>query len=394
MKKLYRPLALLLALFCVFMPPRPAFAEGAADAAQKAVAAKRAALGLKDGDALLSALAPQAGTTAGDWTAMATAFFTDEDPEDYLESLSVRVSRAYRDEGTLSRDKATEYHRIILTCLALGADPTAFGQTPDGTAIDLVDDGVFRRENLDRQGVNGVIFALLVLGAYPFAVPENALHTEKDLVADLLSRQNPDGGWSLSGDASEPDLTAMALTALSPFLSADAPQTAAALDCLSGMQESDGGFPLYGVNNCESAAWVIIALTSLGIDPETDPRFLKNGRSVLDALLAFQSEDGVFSHLSDGSGGADGEMPMAQGLLALAALEKFRDGRRLFDFSSRTLTVVAPVAVPEEKETRPSPFSDQATRRTAVSAVLIAVVLGGLGALAGIRRKRRREGSA
>ena len=39
---------------------------------------------------------------------------------------------------------------------------------------------------------------------------------------------------------------------------------------------------------------VIVALTALGIDPQKDARFLKNGRSVLDALCDFVLDDGFY----------------------------------------------------------------------------------------------------
>lgn len=68
----------------------------------------------------------------------------------------------------------------------------------------------------------------------------------------------------------------------------------AALQLLSDSQLPTGGFVSWDTENCESAAQVLVALTSLGIDPLTDSRFLKDGATVLDALCAFAVEGGGF----------------------------------------------------------------------------------------------------
>ena len=43
-------------------------------------------------------------------------------------------------------------------------------------------------------------------------------------------------------------------------------------------------------------AQVIVTLTSLGIDPASDGRFIKNGYSTLDALATFYNDKGGFKH--------------------------------------------------------------------------------------------------
>ena len=49
----------------------------------------------------------------------------------------------------------------------------------------------------------------------------------------------------------------------------------------------------------ESVSQVIVALAELGIALD-DSRFVKNGNTLLDALMQFQQEDGGFAHLMDG----------------------------------------------------------------------------------------------
>jgi len=72
-----------------------------------------------------------------------------------------------------------------------------------------------------------------------------------------------------------------------------------ALSWLSEHQESDGGFCSSmdtGTESSESCAQVLTALCSLGIDPQSDSRFIKNGNTVLDNLMSFRQEDGGFVH--------------------------------------------------------------------------------------------------
>ncbi len=71
-----------------------------------------------------------------------------------------------------------------------------------------------------------------------------------------------------------------------------------ALDFLSGTQQKDGSFKsTWGDEaSSESISQVIVALTSLNINPKTDKRFLKNGNDVLTALLAFYVDGGGFKH--------------------------------------------------------------------------------------------------
>ena len=94
--------------------------------------------------------------------------------------------------------------------LAAGGDPTSFGVC-DGEKIDLVADGTYNRgktTSLGRQGINGWIWGLIALDSKRYSVPADAYYTRDDIITEILSRQLPDGGFALSGAASDPDLTA------------------------------------------------------------------------------------------------------------------------------------------------------------------------------------------
>ncbi len=112
------------------------------------------------------------------------------------------------------------------------------------------------------------------------------------------------------------------------------------------MQKEDASFVSYGVSNAESCCQVIIALTALGIDPETDARFVKNGKTVLDALQAFRLPDGSFAHVT---GGKRNNFACQQALLAYVALERFAEGKGgLYAFDPK------PTAPPENDDTQTS----------------------------------------
>ena len=134
-------------------------------------------------------------------------------------------------------------------------------------------------------------------------------------------------------------MTGMALQALAPYYGTEETVKAAVekgLQALHNMQDDDGGFSTFDgasgkTGTSESSAQVIVALTALGIDPDTDERFVRNGVSVLDALLAYSVEGGGFRHLM--SGERDG-MATEQGYYALTAYSRFRNGQSaLYDMT-------------------------------------------------------------
>ena len=158
--------------------------------------------------------------------------------------------------------------------------------------------------------------------------------TREKLIQVILDAQLPDGGWNLSGENADPDMTAMAIQALAPYYKTNETVKAAvdkALEALSALQRTDGGFGSWGTVNSESCAQVIVALTALGIDPTADSRFVKNGHTVLDALAGFYVTGGGFRHTA---GGERNDMATEQGYYALASYYRFLNGQtRLYDMS-------------------------------------------------------------
>ena len=416
-----KTISLLLCIFTAFICLLPASAAAAPEEilrfAENIVAYKKSALGLSPEDALFSGgFLQTAGSTAGDWYpfGMASLGLTD-DYAAYLEALRANVRERYETDGALSESKATEWHRILLAALACGADPTRFCLTAGGQTVDLLADGVFYRKNVGRQGVNGYIWALIALNTRDYAVPADAVNTRETLLSALLEKQTADGGWAAAGDAADVDLTAMALIALAPLTGENEAAAAAAeraLNCLSALQEEDGGFSNAGLPNCESCAVTLTALCCLGIDPARDTRFIKNGHTLTDALLSYRLEDGSFTHAFT----ADPENPSAEPLApndmscqqALYALSAYyhllTDGANIFDFSAKTLSDAGWDTLPQApgaarkaaeslKQKLGAFFGDETNRKTAASAALAAIALAG-GALLWRRRRRKRRDNA
>lgn len=295
-----------------------------------------------------------AGTSAGDWYPIALGRLGIADNySGYLEALQTYVTEKYQTGEKLDAHKATEWQRIALAILSAGGDPTAFGVDPSGNTVNLVADGTYDRaktERLGAQGVNGLIFGLLTMDAMRYDIPEGAEDTRDSVITGILMTQEADGGFALMAGESSADITAMALQALAPYYNSEEAYTyetasgevtkrvrdcvKEALDYLSALQNADGNFGADSDSvSSETTSQVLIALTALGIDPQTDERFVKDGVSALDGLLSFRTEDGGFAHTKadeNGNGGDANAMAGEQALCALAAVARYQGGLRAF----------------------------------------------------------------
>ncbi|PKM71844.1 MAG: hypothetical protein CVU91_11860 [Firmicutes bacterium HGW-Firmicutes-16] len=234
--------------------------------------------------------------------------------------------------GVLNSRKYTEYSRVILGLTASGFDAA----NVDGydLALPLGD-----YDMTVLQGINGPVWALIALDSRLYEIQKSTnaktQATREMYVKYILSQELSGGGWAFSGSTSDPDMTAMALCALSKYRSMDGVSKAVehAVVLLSSLQSSDGGYSSGGTANSESCAQVIVALGELGISLDDD-RFIKNGNSPLDKLLTYQLSDGSFEHVK---GGGFNGTATEQALLALAAALRAENGEvslyRMVSFS-------------------------------------------------------------
>ncbi|MBD1371464.1 terpene cyclase/mutase family protein [Hazenella sp. IB182357] len=252
--------------------------------------------------------------TMSDWQTMGIIKNKGVVPEGYLENLENQVKAA---NGEFSR--VTDYERIIMGMSAAGGNP----ENVDG--INLIEK-LYNNPNMTAQGSSGVIFGLIALDSKKYVVPADALWTREKLVDWLLENQKEAGSWY--GNV---DLTAMALIALAPYGGEEVELAKQkAFDWLSAEQMETGGFGYFGSETSESAAQVIIALSSNGIDP-TSAAFTKSGGNVVDNLSTYQESDGGFAHIKDSGSNA---MSSEQALLAFTAYKHFvKKQERIYDFT-------------------------------------------------------------
>lgn len=231
----------------------------------------------------------------------------------------------------------------------------------DADFLNTVTDKTF-----SKQGIMSVIYGLHLLnnGA------KSELYTQESALSMLLDRQLDDGGWALNGTIGNIDITAMAVQALAPHAADERVNAAVekAVALMSSLQEEDGCYSSYGVKNPESAAQVLCALSSLGIDFASDERFIKNGNSLMDALLPFLLEGGGFSHTLGGEYNATSSV---QVLYALVSYERMVSGKApfyIFDFPAE------PLAAASEKEGTASDKEGFSLSRRAIIALSLAGV--------------------
>ncbi|MDO5414458.1 MAG: DUF4430 domain-containing protein [Bacillota bacterium] len=271
--------------------------------------------------------APVVNSEGGEWLVLGLSRSGYDVPAGYYDNVVKHVKENINDEGQLHATKSSENSRVVLALTSAGIDPR------DVDGHDLLE-GLTDMSYVKKQGINGPIWALIAFDSHDYKIPEGGDVTREALIETILDAQLADGGWALSGDVSDVDMTAMALQALAPYYNDNDEVKAAvdkALDTLSEKQLIDGTFGSTDGACAESCAQVIVALTALGIDPEEDDRFIKNERTVVDGLIIFAVEGGGFKHIA---GGKLNGMATEQGYYALAAYDRFVDGKTaLYDMS-------------------------------------------------------------
>ena len=272
---------------------------------------------------------PTVNSIGGEWMVIGLARSGRPVPAGYYDNVVEYVKAKADANERLHPAKVTDNARVILALTAIGKDVTNVG------GHNLLK-GLDNMAYVQTQGINGPIFTLIALDSHNY--PTSGDVTREKLIQAILDAQLPGGGWTLSGNDADPDMTAMAIQSLAPYYKTNETVKAAvdkALEALSALQRNDGGFDSWGTVNSESCAQVIVALTALGIDPTADSRFVKNGLTVLDALASFYVTGGGFRHTANGD--LDG-MATEQGYYALASYYRFVNAQtRLYDMSDVTI---------------------------------------------------------
>ena len=273
---------------------------------------------------------PTCAAVGGDWLVFGLARSGLKAPQKYFDTYYKNVEDYFVSvDGVLSRKKNTEYSRLILALTAIGKNPSDAARFNLLLPLGDFDETV-------RQGVNGVIFALLALDSGGYEIPEapeaETQATRELYVGELLRREIPDGGWALTGGTPDADMTAMALQALAKYRDRQDVEDAVqrSLAALSALQEPNGAYLSWDEENSESVCQVIVALTELGISLD-DERFVKNGQTLPHVLERFACEDGSYRHSLNGN---SDEMATEQAFYALAAIHRAETGKTtLYDMT-------------------------------------------------------------
>lgn len=208
---------------------------------------------------------------------------------------------------------SVDYASAILGLIAAGKDPQNYIDPNNNSPRDLV------QQLADRQqpdgsflgSVNNTIFSILALDK------ANGNYNVSGAVNYLISQQKSDGGFSLSGNTGDPDVTGVALMALAQHtdINGVSETISKAISYLHSVQLDSGGFASYGNENAESIAKVIQGLVACGEDLTKD--WNKGDNNIIRALFNFWLPDGSFCHLIDGPGS---DMATRQALMAIADL--------------------------------------------------------------------------
>lgn len=254
----------------------------------------------------------------------------------YYEKVVAYVKANIGSDGILRKpdDKntpvITDNERIVLALTAIGKDPANVGGENLLKALQNKD--IMKVTDTSNTDINGLVMGLLALNS------RNYTSDTSWLVQAVLEQQNKDGSWRASADTKpvgDVDMTAMALQALAPYYKDGGNETVntaveKALNWLSGKYRS-------GYDSSESCAQVVIALSALNLDANTDARFTKTveGKtlSVLGNLLQYRvAENGGFKHQFADK--AVNEMATEQALCAMAAYARFTEkANALYDMT-------------------------------------------------------------
>ena len=299
---------------------------------------------------------PVVASIGGEWTVLSLARSGIKVPKKYYEDYYKRVEKTVKDaKGILHRMKFTEYSRVILALTAINKDVTDVGGY---NLLSYLSDF----DNVKKQGINGPIFALIAFDAGNYDIPidkkASVQTTRQGIIDFILDKEihkgtSKAGGWALSGTDPDPDITFMAIQSLANYMDQKEVKKAVdrALKIMSKKQLSTGGYNSWGTENCESTAQAIVALTALGIDIDTDSRFIKtdkkgNKKTLMDGMMQFYCKGGGFAHVNEGYDGGGGSgtglnaMATDQGMYALDAYYRYINGKKkLYDMTDASQTL-------------------------------------------------------
>lgn len=284
--------------------------------------------------------APVVASDRGEWAVLGLAragvALSDEYIQAYYGKVVAYVKANIGSDGVLVDPEShnptvTDNERIILALTAIGKDPANVGDK--NLLAALQNRNIMQVTNTSDTDINGLVFGLLALNS------GNYTQDSYWLVQAILTQQNEDGSWSSSADTKpvgDVDMTAMALQALAPYYNeGDDTTVNAAVD--KALQWLSAKYKGTGYTSAESCAQVVVALSALQLNANSDSSFVKTvdgaPTSVLGDLLRYYlGESQGFKHAA--SGKTADQKATEQALYAMAAYERYcRRTNALYDMT-------------------------------------------------------------
>lgn len=290
---------------------------------------------------------------AADWTAIVLSRGGYEGYADYPTYLDGAV------KANFAQMYLSDYARAALAAGASGGDARNVG------GHDLIE-AIAKTDFTQELYTDGVSYALLAADSMDYDFPADSRQAMIDALCkaqradggfNYLLSVNPDDIYSVDGSV---DTTGPVLAALTPY-QADKEVAVVIEKALSFLKASQNpetaGFGFMGSDSAETISMAVIGLTALKIDP-CGPDFVKNGKTMIDALLTFVNPDGGMKTWD----GNSNIITTYQALSALEAYARFAKGEAAFyDFSD---LVPAPDTTASATD---APASDPAAPQTSQS---------------------------
>ena len=210
------------------------------------------------------------------------------------------------DLDTTTSVAMTNIARTIMMLTARGFDCSNLAQYNDGQPFtdskgNEVDNLAATMYNYaGTYTINGPIFGLISLDMGNYTIPDNAIWTRDAFMDVILNHVYLSDGF-------DTDMVAMLMQSIAPYANDEVygervrAKLEEGVSIIITRMSADYSFKAWGAVNSETAAQVICALSAMGIDCHTDPRFSDGqGKSVIQNWVdSFVNPSGYFHHTTE-----------------------------------------------------------------------------------------------
>lgn len=301
----------------------------------------------------------------------------------YGKTLLTYLKDKYSSSQKLNDLQPALSSQIALTLLACNYNPL-YIEDKNKNVYNFLADTIYNRDSafsLGKDGTEGYVWGLIALDAYNYNITDDIWEIKDGLISGIIENQEDDGTFITISNTSPYYLTALVLTAVSPYYHNEERKQAErqkriderikkdqqrleegkkatfeefekqyeleqeetlydkldvtiekCIDALSNAQDENGAYSVAGSENVKVTSAVITALCTMGIDIEKEKRFIKNDNNLMDGLLKLRKNDGSFS--SDKNANVISDTTDA--FSALVSYSRFKEGKTsLYNFSKK-----------------------------------------------------------